>query len=274
MDKLKELYNSYIEQGLISKETTFEQFSSANDDIKNKLYDQGVENNIISNITDFDTFKSAWVNQESPDTVNKETVKIQDSASVDPAVESGDMGSKLVDGSLEQQEPKIIDNETERYLQYNVDGKENLVYESDFNIGEDGLNFDEFAESNNLKIRESLAAPVIKTKSRKSFILDKFSENAYKKPKEISGFKDGMQDVFNNNLEIVDDIASSVNGINYATQGDESLENLDAFAQQNKDKTIVVYTEGEDDEGYKDSYNYVKDLYKKVNTLKKIRLGF
>ena len=181
-----------------------------------------------------------------------------------------DTGSNSADGSLEQQEPKIIDNETERYLQYTVDGKENLVYESDFKAGEDGLSFDDFAESNNLKVRESLAAPVIKTKSRKSFILDKFSENAYKKPKEVSGFKDGVQNVFNNNLEVVDDIASSINGINYATQGDESLENLDSFAQQNKDKTIVVYTEGEDDEGYKESYNYVKDLYKKVNALKKI----
>lgn len=59
MDKLEQLYESYINSGLLSKDTTLEQFSSASDEIKRSLYNQAV-GKIISSKTDFDTFKSAW----------------------------------------------------------------------------------------------------------------------------------------------------------------------------------------------------------------------
>lgn len=60
MDKIELLYNSYIENGLLSKETTLEQFVNADDSIKESLYNSGVENKILSQDTDIDTFKSAW----------------------------------------------------------------------------------------------------------------------------------------------------------------------------------------------------------------------
>lgn len=65
MDKLKALYDSYIEQGLLSSETTFEQFSSASSDIQDGLYSQGVERKIISTETNIDTFRSAWTEKKN-----------------------------------------------------------------------------------------------------------------------------------------------------------------------------------------------------------------
>jgi hypothetical protein len=60
MDKLKELYQSYVDNGLLSKKTSFEEFSSANSLQLKSLYDLGVGNGILSQQTDIDTFSSAW----------------------------------------------------------------------------------------------------------------------------------------------------------------------------------------------------------------------
>jgi hypothetical protein len=60
MDKLKAIFESYQSSGLLSKQTTFEQFSSADDSVKEYLYNQGVDNKIISSLTDLELFKSAW----------------------------------------------------------------------------------------------------------------------------------------------------------------------------------------------------------------------
>jgi hypothetical protein len=117
-----------------------------------------------------------------------------------------------------------------------------------------------------------LAAPVIKAQSRKSFILEQFKEKAYKKPSELSGFgKDGMQRIINNNFDVVEKIASKINGINYLNQNDENLDNLDTFAQQNKNKNIVVYTEGEDDTSYRESYDNIKNLKTEVEKLENLK---
>jgi len=60
MDKLKALYDSYIQQGILSSQTTFEQFSSADIATQENLYKQGVDNKILSSQTDINTFQSAW----------------------------------------------------------------------------------------------------------------------------------------------------------------------------------------------------------------------
>ena len=60
MDKLKALYDSYIQQGILSSQTTFEQFSSADTATQENLYKQGVDNKILSSQTDINTFQSAW----------------------------------------------------------------------------------------------------------------------------------------------------------------------------------------------------------------------
>lgn len=60
MDKLKALYDSYVSEGLLSSETTFDQFSSANEETISSLYNTGIEGNALSSETDLETFKSAW----------------------------------------------------------------------------------------------------------------------------------------------------------------------------------------------------------------------
>ena len=60
MDKLKALYESYINGGILSSETTFEQFSTANPELQDTLYKQGVDNKVLSDQTDLNMFKSAW----------------------------------------------------------------------------------------------------------------------------------------------------------------------------------------------------------------------
>jgi hypothetical protein len=66
MDKLKALYESYIEQGLLSKETSFEQFSQSDSSIQEVLYNQGIEEKIISPKTTLDVFTSAWAEKKNP----------------------------------------------------------------------------------------------------------------------------------------------------------------------------------------------------------------
>ncbi len=58
-DKLELLYNSYIENGLLSPQTTLEEFSQADPTIIETLYQTGVENKIVSSQTDLQTFSSA-----------------------------------------------------------------------------------------------------------------------------------------------------------------------------------------------------------------------
>ena len=60
MDKLKLLYQSYLDKGLISEKTSFDQFSSASPKQLMSLYSLGIENNLISQKTELDTFSSAW----------------------------------------------------------------------------------------------------------------------------------------------------------------------------------------------------------------------
>ena len=60
MDKLKALYESYINGGILSSETTFEEFSTATPEIQDALYKQGLDNKLVSNQTDINLFKSAW----------------------------------------------------------------------------------------------------------------------------------------------------------------------------------------------------------------------
>ena len=63
-DKLELLYKSYIEKGLLSSETTLEQFSQADDNTINSLYETGISNNLLSDQTDIETFSTAWVKKK------------------------------------------------------------------------------------------------------------------------------------------------------------------------------------------------------------------
>lgn len=87
MDKIEALYNSYIEQGLLSKETTLEEFGSADESIQQSLYESGIANKIISGQTDLDTFKSAWGEKKNPDETDMVSPS-EDGSSVSPETDS------------------------------------------------------------------------------------------------------------------------------------------------------------------------------------------
>lgn len=59
MDKIEQLYNLYLQKGLITNATTLDMFRAANDDQQSSLYKLGMERNLFQT-TDEGTFKSAW----------------------------------------------------------------------------------------------------------------------------------------------------------------------------------------------------------------------
>ena len=59
MDKLEQLYNLYVDKGILTSQTTLDQFKDSDVDIQSKLYDLG-KNKGLFNTTDLNTFQSAW----------------------------------------------------------------------------------------------------------------------------------------------------------------------------------------------------------------------
>jgi hypothetical protein len=59
MDKLRELYDLYLSEGIISKSVSFEDFSSADDNVKSQLYEMGVKKSVFKQTTP-EQFSSAW----------------------------------------------------------------------------------------------------------------------------------------------------------------------------------------------------------------------
>ncbi len=61
MDKIKQLYNLYLEQGLITEATTFESFKAANVSQQQQLFDLGKEDGLFESST-VEDFSNAWAN--------------------------------------------------------------------------------------------------------------------------------------------------------------------------------------------------------------------
>ena len=59
MDKIKQLYNLYLEQGLITEATTFESFKAANVSQQQQLFDLGKEDGLFESST-VEDFSNAW----------------------------------------------------------------------------------------------------------------------------------------------------------------------------------------------------------------------
>ena len=60
MDKIKQLYESFLSNNIISNATDFESFKSANEDQLRVLYDTAVNKKVLSTSTDFNTFSSVF----------------------------------------------------------------------------------------------------------------------------------------------------------------------------------------------------------------------
>jgi len=120
MEKLKALYESYIEQGLLSKETSFEQFSQSEPSIQEALYKQGVDEKIISSETTFDMFSSAWgekKNQvDTPSTSNEVVTEFTTETETTPGSSDG------LEVEVEEEFNINIDAPNREGVQLNDDG--------------------------------------------------------------------------------------------------------------------------------------------------------
>ena len=102
MDKLKALYESYIEQGLLSKETSFEQFSQSDSSIQEALYKQGVDEKIISSETTFDIFTSAWAEKKNPIVTPSDGEEVLTESTTETEVQDGASDSLEVNKVVEE----------------------------------------------------------------------------------------------------------------------------------------------------------------------------
>ena len=100
MDKLQQVYDLYLSQGLLSDNISFEQFSAADEEQQNKLYTLGKENGLFST-TGADTFKSAWGSQSF------QTDPVKETASAGSKNQAVSMVSASEDGSLESEDAKL-----------------------------------------------------------------------------------------------------------------------------------------------------------------------
>tara|TARA_R100000278_G_scaffold122274_1_gene108036 strand:- start:92 stop:5668 length:5577 start_codon:yes stop_codon:yes gene_type:complete len=107
VEELKALYESYIAQGLLSSETTFEQFLNANDSIKESLYKQGVDSKVISNQTDLETFKSAWGDVKKKDSDLPAPEEVTESITETQTTPTSSESSERVI-EVELEEPEVI----------------------------------------------------------------------------------------------------------------------------------------------------------------------
>ena len=90
MDKIKQLYNLYLEQGLITEATTFESFKAANVSQQQQLFDLGKEDGLFESST-VEDFSNAWA-----DPLKKKDQKgaiNMDSVSPDGSLVSQDSGA-------------------------------------------------------------------------------------------------------------------------------------------------------------------------------------
>jgi hypothetical protein len=99
-DKLKKIYDLYVQSGLINT-TDFESFAAANDQQKKKLYDLGKQNGLFKT-TDYNTFSGAF---KAPAPVKKKSTSASQSVQKKKPTSSATMPSWM-QSSLEQSSKK------------------------------------------------------------------------------------------------------------------------------------------------------------------------
>ena len=65
MDKVEQLYNLYLQKGIITNATTLDMFRAANSEQQSALYNLGKQKDLFQT-TDYSTFQSAWSVEEAP----------------------------------------------------------------------------------------------------------------------------------------------------------------------------------------------------------------
>lgn len=86
MDKIEQLYNLYLESGILTDATTLEMFSGASGDQLSQLYDLGTSNGLFET-TDLETFSSAWVEKKNESIDPTTGLELDDGGSVPLEIE-------------------------------------------------------------------------------------------------------------------------------------------------------------------------------------------
>jgi hypothetical protein len=81
MDKVEQLYNLYLQKGLITSATTLDMFRTANEQQQSSLYSLGKKNSLFST-TDLGTFQSAWNGQQAAPQPQEEFKKKEESVTM------------------------------------------------------------------------------------------------------------------------------------------------------------------------------------------------
>ena len=97
MDKLQQLYNLYLEQGIITEAISFEEFSGINQNQQEQLFDLGKQSGLFVTNT-VDDFLSVWPTE--PATSVRADVRERD-------LKKKDSESLLGDGFSEQPEQQV-----------------------------------------------------------------------------------------------------------------------------------------------------------------------
>lgn len=192
MEKLKELYESYIAQGLLSSETTFEQFLNADDSIKESLHKQGVDSKVISNQTDLENFKSAWGDVKKKDSDLPVQEEVTESIT---EVETPDTSLDSSEEVVELEEPEeVVELEEPETIPDPVDTESKVLSELQINPEE----FSSWKEEN---LRpESKAYDFFK-----NILLNEYGEqfeDEEKIQKQVSSY---LAQKLNKNLELIDE---------------------------------------------------------------------
>ena len=149
MDKLEQLYNLYVNKGILSSKTTLDQFKKSDLDIQDKLYDLG-KNKGLFNTTDLETFKSAW-----GDLKKKDSSLLQD-AFAQKDTEDSQFVSETTQSSLEERVQKSVEDRSGSI----PEPKKNPLELKRSFYEDKGIDFDNFLD---LKSQESSIEEKLKT---------------------------------------------------------------------------------------------------------------
>ena len=135
-DKLQQLYNLYLENGILTDATSFETFSQANGNQIDALYNLGQENGLFVT-TDLDTFSGAWAQQPEVTPIEPPVKKKEDTIQeVEEDTESVSEDGSLVSPGAEEVTEETFTKEYVEPLPFEPlsDDKPNILEEIGVNI--------------------------------------------------------------------------------------------------------------------------------------------
>ena len=133
MDKLEQMYNLYVEKGLISElKSPFEKWSKANPEMQIKLFELGQKEGLFGEKTQIESFSNLWMVKKKDDSqpiaeqevMESSTEQVQDqggSSDVSISENTSDYENKLLGGETETEtETEVVETDPARSQQERV----------------------------------------------------------------------------------------------------------------------------------------------------------